>query len=97
MSKDFVNIVDNLALKTFDGMHSCAMVGLCKVTLSGIVLILFVKEKYFWKLLCLGCTGFLLMKLVIGYFCLKPTVSTVEEINLSQIHFNSLVAETKTL
>ena len=68
-------------------MHSCTMVGLCKDTLSGIILILFVKEKYFWKLLCLGCTGFLLIQLFLDYFCLKPTVSTVEEIKLSQNHF----------
>ena len=68
-------------------MHSFAMVGLCKDTLSGIVSILFVKENYFWKLLCLSCTGFLLMQLFMDYFSLKPTVSTVEEIKLSQNDF----------
>ena len=74
-------------LKTLYAMHSFTMVGLCKDTFSGIVFILFVKEKYFWKLLCLCCTGFLLIQLFMDYLCLKPTVSTVEEIKLSQNHF----------
>ena len=65
----------------------CVMLGKCKDTIEEIVSILFCKEKYFWKLLCLCCTGFLLLELFRDFFCLKPTVSTVEEIHLSQIQF----------
>ena len=51
----------------------------------------FVKEKYFWKVLCLCCTALLLFWLLMDFFWIKPTVSTEEKINLSQDIFPNIL------
>ena len=53
--------------------------------------ILFVKEKYIWKLACLVCTGLLLIQIFEDFFINKPTVSSVDELDLSDIQFPDLI------
>ena len=53
--------------------------------------ILFVKEKYVWKLACLVCTGLLLIQIFEDFFINKPTVSSVDELDLSDIQFPDLI------
>ena len=52
---------------------------------------LFVKEKYVWKLACLVCTGLLLIQIFEDFFINKPTVSSVDELDLSDIQFPDLI------
>ena len=61
------------------------------VLASRIFLTLFVEEKYIWKLACLCCTGFLLIQILDNYLVTKPTVSSEEEVKLSDISFPDLV------
>ena len=51
----------------------------------------FINEKYIWKLLCLCCTVLLLMWLFRDFFWIKPTVTTVEKIKLSQDIFPNIL------
>ena len=57
---------------------------------------LFVKEKYAWKLACLVCTGLLLFQIFEDYFIAKPTVSSVDELDLSEIQFPDLIICTQS-
>ena len=52
---------------------------------------LFVKEKYAWKLACLVCTGLVLTQIFEDFFFDKPTVSSVDELDISYIQFPDLI------
>ena len=59
----------------------------CQEKLGRVFSSVFVKEKYFWKMACLFCTGWLLMQIMMDFFILRPTFTAVEDVKLSQIHF----------
>ena len=48
---------------------------------------LFVKEKYAWILICLCGTSLLLFEILVDFFIAKPTVTSVEAVNHSEISF----------
>ena len=56
---------------------------LCLDKLGFVLSICFLKEKYFWKLVCLICTSLLIFQLSLDYFLIKPTVSTLKKVPLS--------------
>ena len=43
-----------------------------------LILVCFVQEKYLWKLLCVCCTGFLALQLLLDCFLVKPTGSSFQ-------------------
>ena len=43
----------------------------------------FIKEKYFWKLVCVSCTATLVLELLIKCFLIRPTGSSFEQIQLN--------------
>jgi hypothetical protein len=51
--------------------------------IRGVFSACFVTEKYFWKLVCVFCTGLLFSLLLWDCFWIRPTVSTVERIKLT--------------
>ena len=51
----------------------------------------FQQEKYFWKLLCLCCTGILVFQLLEDYLWIKPTVSSFEQVSLSSDMFPDIL------
>ena len=63
------------------------MAGFWKLILSS----LFFEEKYLWKLICLCCTGLLLVQIFLNFFFVKPTVTSVERTNLSKINFPDII------
>ena len=52
-----------------------------------IFYMLILREKFAWTLACICCTGLLCYEILMDFFIGKPTVSSVEEINLSEINF----------
>ena len=42
----------------------------------------FLKDQYFWKLLCVCCAGFLGLDLLLECFMVKPTVSSFQQMSL---------------
>ena len=53
---------------------------------SRLIVLLFVKN-YFWKIICLCCTGFLLMEIFMDFLKIKPTITSNKKVRLSQIRF----------
>ena len=51
--------------------------------IRGVFSTCFVTEQYFWKLVCIFCTGLLFSRLLWDCFWIRPTVSTVEKIKLT--------------
>ena len=52
---------------------------------------LFSKEKCFWYLISISCTGFLLKGIFMDFFVLKPTVSSRTELALSEVRFPDIL------
>ena len=48
-----------------------------------LLLVCFVQEKYLWKLLCVCCTGFLALQLLLDCFLVKPTGSSFQQLPLA--------------
>ena len=48
---------------------------------------LIMKEKYACIIACICCTGLLCYEISLEFFVVKPTASSVEEINLAEIKF----------
>ena len=48
---------------------------------------LFMREKYVWTVTCICCTGLLFHEIFMDFFVAKPTITSVEETNLSEIDF----------
>ena len=63
----------------------------CQQRVGQVFLSFFVDEKYFWKIICLCCTGWLLLQVIVDFFIVKPTFSAVENSKLSQIYFPDIV------
>ena len=60
---------------------------MCKKKIPHIFSSLFLKEKYAWTFFCVCCTGFLLFKILMDFFVTKQTVTSVEEVDISEIEF----------
>ena len=56
---------------------------LCLEKIASVLSNCFIKEKYFWKIVCFSCTVFLVFQLILDYFYTMPTGSTFEKIELS--------------
>ena len=58
---------------------------------AGVFCACFVKEKYFWKLLCFCCTALLVHQILVDFLFVKPTGSTVERVKLSEDMFPDII------